>query len=427
MKKINSLNKYNPRRKCKHFLFRSGTISTCARTVLAHGFIFIFLLSVFLAPNFAQATAGVPLIINFQGRLMNAAGTLLGASSGTDYCYKFSIYDAATAGSKIWPAGAPSTMTISTRSGVFDAYIGDTGAGGDALTLAFTDDLAYVDVEVATKVGASCTTGADEVFEILTPRPRIVSSGFAINSKTAGTVTGSAQTAITSLGTLTGLSITSANTTQVTTASALALNVNSLTTGTGFYAASSSLTSGSLVDLVITGTAGLTGQKGINVSLSGANATGAQTTYGGYFSNTHTGTSTNVGLYATASGGTNNYAGIFEAGNVGIGTTGPGALLHLYGALASPTTFTGTDKGQLHIADTTSSADRITKITFTNPYANNVPSGVIGTQFKSTGTFMMFGTSNNYDLGITNTAMTIDPSGNVGIGTTGPDNKLHIF
>ena len=109
----------------------------------------------------------------------------------------------------------------------------------------------------------------------------------------------------------------------------MALNVNSLTTGTGFYEASSSLSSGSLIDLAITGTAGLTGQKGINVSLSGANATGAQTTYGAYLSNTHTGTSTNVGLYATASGGTNNYAAIFEAGNVGIGTIAPGAKLSI--------------------------------------------------------------------------------------------------
>jgi hypothetical protein len=36
-----------------------------------------------------------------------------------------------------------------------------------------------------------------------------------------------------------------------------------------------------------------------------------------------------VGLYATASGGTNNYAGIFDAGNVGINTTTPGAKLHV--------------------------------------------------------------------------------------------------
>ena len=45
-------------------------------------------------------------------------------------------------------------------------------------------------------------------------------------------------------------------------------------------------------------------QKMLNISLNGVNSTSAQTTYGAYISNTHTGTtSTNVGLYATASGG----------------------------------------------------------------------------------------------------------------------------
>ncbi|MBP9715220.1 MAG: tail fiber domain-containing protein [Candidatus Pacebacteria bacterium] len=50
-------------------------------------------------------------------------------------------------------------------------------------------------------------------------------------------------------------------------------------------------------------------QKLFEVSLSGANDVPTETTYAGHFSNTHTGaTSTNVGLYATASGGTTNYA-----------------------------------------------------------------------------------------------------------------------
>ena len=50
-------------------------------------------------------------------------------------------------------------------------------------------------------------------------------------------------------------------------------------------------------------------QKLFEVALSGANDVATETTYAGHFSNTHTGaTSTNVGLYATASGGTTNYA-----------------------------------------------------------------------------------------------------------------------
>jgi len=63
--------------------------------------------------------------------------------------------------------------------------------------------------------------------------------------------------------------------------------------------------------------------KALNVSQTGA-TTG--TDYGGYFSNTGAAT-TNVGLYSTATGATNNYSAIFDSGSVGIGTTGPTARL----------------------------------------------------------------------------------------------------
>lgn len=70
----------------------------------------------------------------------------------------------------------------------------------------------------------------------------------------------------------------------------------------------------------------------LEVNLSGANATSTQTTYAGRFINSHTGTgSTNVAGYFSASGGTNNYAGIFSAGYVGIGTTTPTVPLELKG------------------------------------------------------------------------------------------------
>ena len=73
--------------------------------------------------------------------------------------------------------------------------------------------------------------------------------------------------------------------------------------------------------------------KGLNISHTGA-ITG--TGYGGYFSKTGAST-TNVGLYATASGATNNYAAIFEAGNVGIGTTAPITTLDVRGGINAGT------------------------------------------------------------------------------------------
>lgn len=74
-------------------------------------------------------------------------------------------------------------------------------------------------------------------------------------------------------------------------------------------------------------------QKLASYSLSGANSTSTQTTYGTYTTNAHTGTlSTNVAGYFSATNGTNNYAGIFDSGNVGIGETSPATKLHIKSA-----------------------------------------------------------------------------------------------
>ena len=100
------------------------------------------------------------------------------------------------------------------------------------------------------------------------------------------------------------LTLNSAVTTGTTTTSGMVFLGNSLTTGTGIYAASSSLTSGKLVNLVVTGTAAAASQTVLNITTSGANASSAITTYGSFVSNTHTGTtSTNIGGHFIASGG----------------------------------------------------------------------------------------------------------------------------
>ncbi|MEK7585872.1 MAG: tail fiber domain-containing protein, partial [Patescibacteria group bacterium] len=122
---------------------------------------------------------------------------------------------------------------------------------------------------------------------------------------------------------------------------------------------SSTLTSGTLLSLVTTGTGALTGQKGLNVSLSGANGTGAQTTYGAYLSNTKTGTSTNVGLYATASGGTNNYAGIFNGKTSVQSSTGAyGSYLSLENNSAGTQTVLNATSvnGSLYVTDSAGTA-----------------------------------------------------------------------
>lgn len=90
----------------------------------------------------------------------------------------------------------------------------------------------------------------------------------------------------------------------------------------------------------------------LEVNLSGANATSTQTTYSGRFVNTHTGTaSTNVAGYFSASGGTNNYAGIFASGKVGIGLIAPTAKLQVKGD--------GTTTGSLFLLEDSGGTDRV--------------------------------------------------------------------
>ncbi len=116
-----------------------------------------------------------------------------------------------------------------------------------------------------------------------------------------------------------------------------------------------------------------------------------------------------------------------SSGNVGIGTTSPYARLDARATgLAA---FTGSSFGIATIGFTESTTTHLAALDFAVPYnitAQNTPSARIAMQHDSTGSFLRFGTSNNWANGITNTAMSIDPAGSVGIGVTAPSSTLDV-
>lgn len=119
----------------------------------------------------------------------------------------------------------------------------------------------------------------------------------------------------------TGTALFQPRVTTGTTASAgLSVLANSLTSGTGFYVGSSSITTGKLLNLASTST-DAQGMTGLNIAISGTLTNAAQTTYGEQISVTTTnGTSgTNVALKITASGAlTANYALQVAAGDLDL-------------------------------------------------------------------------------------------------------------
>ncbi|MBP6912351.1 MAG: hypothetical protein KBB86_00260, partial [Candidatus Pacebacteria bacterium] len=155
------------------------------------GLFFIVVIGLVLPPvQSIYSATGSPKMIHHQGRLLDTSGNLLGGSSGTNYCFRFSLWDVASAGSanpnQLWPSGfaTPSTMTINVKNGVMNARVGDVSAGGDLLDFDFNStDTVYLHIDVAAQVAGSC---AGVTFESLTPYQRISAAPYALNSNTVG-------------------------------------------------------------------------------------------------------------------------------------------------------------------------------------------------------------------------------------------------
>lgn len=149
-----------------------------------------------------DARAEVPLLLNYQGRLLDAAGSPYDGS----FTVQFAIYGSEIAGSPL-PAGTPwiETQTVTVTQGLFHVLLGGVtplppeifnGPPTDT-----TGPLRYLQVSV---------NG-----EVLAPRHRIVSAAYAIeprgpvlvdaNGQKVGTVLGVSDEIVTAMGGIGGL------------------------------------------------------------------------------------------------------------------------------------------------------------------------------------------------------------------------------
>ncbi|MFA6973900.1 MAG: hypothetical protein WC238_04165 [Parcubacteria group bacterium] len=113
---------------------------------------------------------------------------------------------------------------------------------------------------------------------------------------------------------------------------------------------------------------------------------------------------------------------------LGIGTVAPGGKVEV----AQETTFSyptlGTTKGAIHISPVMGTNDNTTALTFGGMSNSVVNSGQAGIYVQSSGVYgtkMHFATTNIFATG-SQSRMMIDPTGNVGIGTTTPGVKLDV-
>jgi hypothetical protein len=112
-----------------------------------------------------------------------------------------------------------------------------------------------------------------------------------------------------------------------------------------------------------------------------------------------------------------------NAGNVGVGTANPGSPLTVYDA-AARSAFTGSGLGTVQIQEANGNG-YYGALDFTGSGSSYAESRIASLQ-QGNGSYLQFGTSNSYATGITNTALTIDPTGNVGVGVTSPSVRLEL-
>lgn len=380
--------------------------------------------------SFGSSTSIPSFTVNAKGLVTAASGNVVIAPAGT--------LTGTTLNSTVVTSSLTSVGTIGT--GVWNGTTIAIANGGTGQT---TASAAFGALSPLT------TKGDLHGYDTANNRIPIGTNGQVLTADSAQTL--GLKWATASPGALSAITAAVATNTIANANNAQVWNWDTLSTQTALQLASTSLTSGNILSLQSTGTAAASNtQTVLNIATSGTNGTSAQTTYGAQIANTHAGTtSTNVALYTTSTGGTTaNYAAIFDQGSVGIGTTTPAFLLHVSSNAAATITGDGIANGSAQAA--TSIVGRGARNTIASPQAvqaNDVlfllsSRGYGSTAYSSAsrtairmvaaetwsdtvqGAYMSFlttpiGTTTNLEH------MRLDPSGNLGIGTTGPASQLH--
>ncbi len=123
-----------------------------------------------LGASHALAAATIAPLVSYQARLMDPSG--FPVADGT-YSVQFSMYDAPTAGNRVWTAagtlGSPTAISVSVQNGLFSVLLGDTGQN-TLDTVDWNQDNLYIGV----------TISADAE---MTPRRRLAAVPQAFNAR----------------------------------------------------------------------------------------------------------------------------------------------------------------------------------------------------------------------------------------------------
>lgn len=331
------------------------------------------------------AATGINENIHFQGKVVNTDGTNV---ANGDYDFVFKLYTVDSAGTAIWTENRTSANQVTVTDGVFSVDLGSVTALPGSVD--FNTDNIYLGIEF---------NGDGE----MSPRIQFTAVPYAHNAAKVGglTVTDTTSTLTIPSGIIVAFS-GSNDTTFTTTGST---NVTLPTTGTlATLAGSETLTN------KIIGSTGLT--------------------FSGSTTDITTGTNEHLSIMPNGTG------------NVGIGTTNPSEKLYVYNSVNNQTGFvvsndnSGSAAQAFFAIGSNPTANPWNGVFFQHYGANFTPNGLR----MPSSTTIIGGGSNGLSIGTDNSSslnfftsgvasgadMTLNSSGNLGIGTTNPTELLHV-